>query len=309
MYRLLVVVICLFFSLQVVAQEDSLEVISRNDKWVIKHDATLGETVFSIARKYHVPAATLANENGLNYQSGLDDGTDVFVPLGAYNQITQLPPNKDAKPLYYKVGEFDNLYRISKYAGVQQRTMQKWNNLPDNDIEDGQRLFVGWVLYDATPIGNDSKLPEEKNLDNSNNTGKTSTHQDTNPNQSVTGNDTVIVIPKPIDSLSPNARKFLLQTNNGQNVISEKGTAVFFDMGRKISKTRMIYAFHNTASKGTIIKVYNPGNNTVVFAKVLGPIPVTKQYHDAIIGIDDSAKKLLGVSDDRMWSELEYAYR
>lgn len=302
MYKFPVVFfVVIFFCLHAIAQVDSLEVISRNDKWVIKHDAKLGETIFSIARRYHVPAATLANENGVNYQTGFEDGRDIFIPLGAYNQLAAPPVNTDARPLYYKVGEYDNLYRISKYAGVQQRLMQTWNNLPDNAIEEGQRLFVGWVMYDDTPIENYNTVP-------STTPARINTPKQVANTRSLPETDTVIVIQKPVDSLSPNARKFLLQTNNGQNVVSEKGTAVFFDMGKKLSKTRMIYAFHNTAQKGTIIKVYNPGNNTVVYAKVLGPIPVTKQYHDCIIGVDDSAKKILGVSDDRMWAELEYAY-
>ena len=274
--------VVIFFCLHAIAQVDSLEVISRNDKWVIKHDAKLGETIFSIARKYHVPTATLANENGVNYQVGFEDGRDIFIPLGAYNQLTAQPVNTDARPLYYKVGEYDNLYRISKYAGVQQRVMQTWNNISDNAIEDGQRLFVGWVMYDDTPI-------ENENAVSSNTPAHVNTPKPAGNAKPQPGVDTVIVIQKPVDSLSPNAKKFLLQTNNRQNVVSEKGTAVFFDMGKKISKTRMIYAFHNTAQKGTIIRVYNPGNNTVVYAKVLGPIPITKQYHDCIIGVDDSA--------------------
>ncbi len=300
------VVVLILHSFIAIAKQDSLQVIIHNDKWVVKHDAKLGETVFSLARKYHVPPAVLADVNEVNYQSGLDAGRDIYIPLGAYNQVTSNPVNTNVRPLYYIVDEVDNLYRISKYAGVQQRTMQEWNHLSDNAIREGQRLFVGWILYDATDITNSSPLQA----------GKPATVIKKSPAPTQAGiednsdeNDTVIIIRKPVaDSVSPAEKAFLLQTNNGLSVNEEKGTAVFFNMSKKIAGSKTIYAFHNTARKGTIIKIYNPGTNTTVFAKVLGPIPGTKQYHDAIIGIDDSAQKMLGVDDARMWCELQYGY-
>ena len=299
----IVIIAIILYSLPAIAQRDSLQVVMHNDEWVIKHNAQRGETVFSIARKYHVPAATLADENGLNYQTGLETGREIFIPMGAYNQVSAQPANGDARALYYIVDEDDNLFRISKYAGVQQRVMQQWNRMSDNAISSGQHLFVGWVLYDGTPM-------PQNNTNNAAAVVATTSKQGIKVMQQQPRADTVIIIQKPVttDTLSPAERMFASQTNNGQNITSEKGTAVFFDMGRKINSSRIVYAFHNTAPKGAVIKIHNPGNDKTIYAKVLGPIPGTKQYHESIIGIDDSAKDMLGTTDDRMWCELEYGY-
>jgi hypothetical protein len=87
---------------------------------------------------------------------------------------------------------------------------------------------------------------------------------------------------------------------------NDKGTAVFFDMPGK-AKGNKFYAFHNLARRGTIIKIYNPGNDKVVFAKVLGPIPTTKQNHNSIIGISGGAKAKLGTNQTKLWCEVSYA--
>jgi hypothetical protein len=99
----------------------------------------------------------------------------------------------------------------------------------------------------------------------------------------------------------------MMQTNSEQVVTEEKGTAVFFENKGKLSSSKVIYALHNTAKRGTIIKVYNPGTDKTVFVKVLGSIPDTKMYHNCVIGIGSSAKELLMVTEEKAWCELKYA--
>ncbi|WP_276134947.1 hypothetical protein [Polluticoccus soli] len=121
--------------------------------------------------------------------------------------------------------------------------------------------------------------------------------------------DTIIIIKKaaPIDTLSPEEKLFMEQTHSGTKITEEKGGAVFFGNGSKIKGTNLYYAFHNTAPKGTIIKVYNPGTEKTIYVKVLSVIPGTKQYHNSIIGISAGAKQELGVADEKTWCVLEYA--
>ncbi|RYE23092.1 MAG: LysM peptidoglycan-binding domain-containing protein [Sphingobacteriales bacterium] len=300
----------LIFSFQSIAQSsDSLRVVSHNDRWVIKHSAKAGENVFSIARKYHVPAAILTEINELNYQSVLANGQEIYISLGAYNQITTPPTTPDVRPMYYVVDELDNLFRIAKYAGVQQKTLQQWNRLADNSIHEGQHLLVGWVLYDATTVVNSVSNPLAVNKSVAATTAvKPIIPQPAKPIAKDDDDDTIIIVKKAAaDTLSPAEKLFLSQTNNGQSINEEKGTAVFFDM-KKIAGSKVVYAFHNTARKGTVIKVHNPGNNITIYAKVLGPIPGTKQYHESIIGLDGSAQQMLGTTDDRLWCELQFGY-
>ncbi len=46
-------------------------------------------------------------------------------------------------PVYHSVKRGETLYRISKQYGTDVKTLQEWNNLPDNNIEVGQKLIVG----------------------------------------------------------------------------------------------------------------------------------------------------------------------
>ena len=113
--------------------------------------------------------------------------------------------------------------------------------------------------------------------------------------------DDSVIKPKPITNPLEQFRDEV----DGLETVKETGTVVFFDMGKTPDKT--IYAFHNTAPKGSVIRVYNPGTGAVIFAKVLGPLPGIKLYHGAIMGVSSNAKNKLSLGDSRAWCQLEFA--
>lgn len=291
-------IVLLLFTISTAFAQDSLFVVFKGDKWVISHEARLGENLFILAKRYHVPAAVLADENRLNYQDGIEKGRVIYIPFSKYNQGGVQPFDINAtKPVYYKVNAGDNLFTLSKYAGVPQRIMQQWNDLPDNTIAEGEVLFAGWVLYDSsqTPFSDVKKPVVNNNSANAAGRGK---------KDSVT----VIKIPKPvIDTLSDVEEEYIAQTGNELNVMEEKGTVAFFNSAGKTGNSDTYFAFYNGAPKGTIIKVHNPGTGKTIFVKVLGPLPATKQYHNAMMGLGSVAKTLLGVNDSRAWCEIKHA--
>lgn len=292
---------------------DSLQMVFHNDKWAIEHRVAEDENLFMLARRYHVPPALLADLNGIDFQTSLNAGSIIYIPFGGYNQAKNVSANRfDTRPLYYIVGKYDNLFRLAHLAGVQQRTLQEWNAMPDNYIEEGKRLFVGWVLFDMTkePIADTvSVTPVSKN--------KTQvTHKNANRIQGQTTRTTTnskgqtvveIVVGNMYDTLPEIEKTYQAQTNKEEMVYEEKGTAIFYENRGKIKSNTTFFAFHNTAKPGTIIKVYNPGTDKTVFVKVLGPIPNTKQYHNSVIGISNGAKEVLMVTEDRAWCELKFA--
>lgn len=329
MPKLSILFIALFCSLQLFAQKrDSCIVMKKDDKWVIPHTVKEGETVFAIARRYHVPPAMFAGANGLDYQTPLQKDVVLHVPLGAYNLLDSEPLNEsEYRTLYYHVAAEDNLFNIGRYIGVQQRILQQWNHLPDNSITEGQTLMVGWLLYDNTspggfnpvekPITNLSAKPEtpapqkpvavtkpavtkpvvQGTLQSTTKTLPDGTVVISFPKKDTTGADTI-----------PEARKmYLSQTKNEEFVVEEKGTAVFFESASGLKSPYLYFGFHATAPKGTVIQVYNPGADKTVYVKVLGKIPGTKQYHNSILGINSRAKDSLSVTEDRVWCELKYA--
>ncbi len=290
---------------------DTLQVVFHNDKWVIAHTIKWGETLFKLSKRYHVPPALLADMNKVSYQTGLVPDSTLYIPLGAYNQVKRNSTNRsDIRPLLYKVGKYDNLFRIAHVSGVQQKQMQKWNKMPDNYIEEGRQLFVGWVLYDMTAeeagVEEVNKKKKGKSLDSIAKKKEKKVGYDTV--KKVVNGKTVIVLRKNWrDTLPKIERLYMSQTSDEKLVVEEKGAAVFFEMKNKPTGAKKYYAFHNTAKVGTIIKVHNPGTDKTVFVKVLGPVPQTKQYHNCIIGISSGAKEKLLAVEDKLWCELKFA--
>ncbi len=324
MLRLLIIALLSLVSYTGFASADSLFIVSKNDKWMAAHTVKRGETIFTIAQQYHVPPATLADENGVNYQNGLAVGSTLYVPVGIFNKATAATPAGGWVPVYYKIREQDNLYRISKNINEPQRNIQEWNNMSDNSVHVGQVLIVARLLYDA----------KTNNFASSESTTRTETkkadtvtvpkgqkytvqfkeRKETQKDGSIATyivRDTVWA-----DTLGAFGKTYMQQTGNEKYITEEKGSAVFYETPGKLrsrygadAKSSVIYAFHNLARRGTIIKVYNPGTDKYIFVKVMGPLPETKQYHNSVIGIGDDAKEVLGVVEDKAWVELKYNSR
>lgn len=92
------------------------------------------------------------------------------------------------------------------------------------------------------------------------------------------------------------------QTVGGQNAITEKATAGFYSTGAGAG----VYAFHDTAPRGSVLRVKNLNNDRVIYVKVLAPIPVTKQFKGCTLGLTNSAKAALGAHDAKIFCEISY---
>lgn len=313
MRKLFFIVICLFVCMPVIAQ-DKFYVQQKGKDLVIEHTVKRGETVFSLARRYHVPPSMLADFNGVNYQTQLREGSVMEIPVAAFNHIEDAPRNmSDARPIYYKA-EDDNVNKIGRNVGVPSRKIEEWNKLPGNKVRKGEELMVGWILYDATDMNREHQQNNIKVKENAVR-GDWSTRASNErmerelpePPREYPRRDSVIIIKRTADTvaaLSPDEALYMSQTLNEQRVVTEKGPAVFFPSANKAPKS--YYAFHNTVRRGGIIKVHNPGTGQSVFVKVIGAIPATAQYHGAVIGISELAKRDLGVSEKKMFCEISY---
>ena len=270
-----------------------------------------------LARRYHVPPAILADANGLSYSDGLKENSTVIVPLGAYNLQASRPENPgESKSLYYKVEPGDDLYRISRHAGVARKILAQWNNLEAREVRPGQILLVGWVLYDATAINNIPVVTTTQKVP------PPPVRTVTIPVRPVPQRDTpkyVMQQPEAVrtddiveDTIerqpaAPASLEALYaeQTQSGANVVTEKGTAGFYKVTTNARGVAAL-AFHNKAAKGSVIKVRNINNGRYVYVKVVGPLPLTKQYHNCIIGLSDKVQAVLGVRDTKVFCELSY---
>ncbi len=319
MLKLVPLLICMLWSSLCVAQKERFAAVYKKNNLVIEHKVKKGETVFSIARKFHAPPATVADINSLSYESLLSEGQMVDVPLAVYNHINEEPSySRDIRSLYYTV-DGESMSRLVRITGVPQRKIEKWNELPNNHIRNGQELMIGWVLYDATPIaqettksntsvanrGDWSTRASQENVMVENPTPPRTL--DAVEHNTVKQEPEKISRPSLVDStkeMGLDEQTYMSQTMDGQSVIAEKGPAVFFTAANNAPKS--YYAFHNSARRGTIVKVFNPGTGKTVFVKVIGTIPATAQYHNSVIGISAAAKRELGIRENKMFCELSY---
>jgi LysM repeat protein len=278
----------IFLSLLIIAgipafsqQQDSLFAVRKGESWAIRYTLRQGETMPMLAHRFKVSEAALERANEPDYRKHMPAGTVVYVPVVLENYfVTKQPLDiTNIKELYYHVVAKDDIGLISTTAGITKNEMREWNSLRGNTLKEGQVLFIGWVkmvAYDSTSPNNELSYVEA---------GRGISDTVKTP------------VPGALDSV------YRSQTSNGSDVLTEKGTAVFFE---KAGKSNIYYAFHNTTKRGTVIKVFNPGTNKTIYVKVLGPIPDTRLYAGSIIGITSAAKEALGITDSKAWCELSY---
>jgi hypothetical protein len=264
---------------------DSLFAVKKDGTWEIKYSAKARETARMLAKRFYVPEGQLEFANDEATMSKLTEGATVYIPVIKDNFFNIKPAPlkmKNVRELYYQVGSRDDIGILSSYSGVTKVEMRNWNELKGNTLKPGSVLFIGWVkmmVKDTTDPATLAAYPAPKKKVIIDTSGK-------------------VTVPGGLDTV------YNSQTNNGLNVLTEKGTAVFFE---KPGKSNIFYAFHNEAARGSVVKVFNPGSGKTIYVKVLGPLPDTKLYANSIIGISSGAKEALGVTDNRTWCELSYA--
>lgn len=95
-----------------------------------------GETLQSIARKYHVSVNELKSVNSLS-SSKLRKGDSLIIPTQAATGSKAIENCST-----YKVTKKDTLFTVARKTGVKAATLRKINNLKGNRIKPGQMLAL-----------------------------------------------------------------------------------------------------------------------------------------------------------------------
>jgi LysM repeat protein len=276
-------IVTLFFQYAHAQETDSIYAVRKGPGLAIDYTSKPKESVNMIASRFYSSADKIESASMVDGKKKLPPGTTLTVPLNKanFNAAREKSGMDNQQEIYYKVREKDNVALIALLAGIQKHDLITWNSLHGNSLQEGQALFIGWVKVvpkDSINLSNGIAYPSVKT--------------------NVVIKDTSTHSFGELDSL------YNAQTSNGNNTITEKGTAVFFE---KAGSNKIFYAFHSTSRRGAIIKIVNPGTGKMVYAKVLGPLPDTKLYANSIIGITSSAKEALGIAENKAWCELVYA--
>lgn len=299
---LLLFALIIIASTRIIAQ-DTLWVKQREGKPYLLHKVKNGETLFLISKRYAVPPAILADLNNVNYQDGLPTGSKFRIPIDNYNFI-RIESVVKSKPIYFRAGEEDDLRSISRMFNVSQSAIQRWNNLTTPDIETGKILQVGWIAYDNTQVPfAENTIPPAVN-----NPAKTPTPSKTGTIKKASDTLAGKIIKKTdVDSIAePSAfEQLYYQQTGGISVTEESGAAVFYPL-KTTAGPGVYYALHNTAIRGSILKIMNPANGRIIYAKVIGTLPKLKEYHNAIVGLSNNAISAIGARDQRTFCKIKY---
>jgi membrane-bound lytic murein transglycosylase D len=108
------------------------------DKWVSwrRHRIEQGETLSTIARKFHVTTHAIAEANGLEGNTALHVGDKLIIPA------TARPQPVLGVLVRYRVRRGDTLDSIAAQFDVQVPELKQWNGLHNNHIGRGMSLKV-----------------------------------------------------------------------------------------------------------------------------------------------------------------------
>jgi membrane-bound lytic murein transglycosylase D len=129
------------------------------DKWVSwrRHRVEAGETLTSLAKKYRVTAAAIADANNLQRNAALDAGEKLIIPA------TQAPMETKRRLVSYRVRRGDTLLGIADRFSVDSEDVRKWNHLKSNKVGRGMvlRIYTLGGAPEASPAQAHAK-PKKK---------------------------------------------------------------------------------------------------------------------------------------------------
>jgi membrane-bound lytic murein transglycosylase D len=108
------------------------------DKWVSwrRHRVEAGETLTSLAKKYRVTAAAIADANNVQRNAALEAGEKLIIPA------TQAPTETKRRLVSYRVRRGDTLLGIADRFSVDSDDVRKWNHLKSNKVGRGMVLRI-----------------------------------------------------------------------------------------------------------------------------------------------------------------------
>jgi membrane-bound lytic murein transglycosylase D len=130
------------------------------DKWVSwrRHRVESGETLTSVAKKYRVTAAAIADANDLEHGASLEPGEKLIIPA------TRPPEESKPRLVRYRVRKGDTLGGIADQFSVTSEQVRKWNGLKSAKVSRGMllRIYTVGGAPESRPVRHASKRTAAK---------------------------------------------------------------------------------------------------------------------------------------------------
>lgn len=293
-------------------QTPELVIKNAGKEFYLEHKTAVKENFFSIGRLYSVHPRHIAAFNTLDMNKGLSLGQIISIPLSDSNFSQKV--NK-GRPVFYFAGENESLSKISSLNKVPVENIRRWNNLSGDKLATGKKLIVGFLISGELTTGNEA-------------VSKTATPVITKSEESKKD----VSVAKPAEELktvevkpvvivkeeTKKAEPVFLQVNN--EVKTEEKEEGFFKLhfnrqikGYPVTKEETVtsgifktasgwqdkkyFILINKVEPGTIVKVTNPSNTKVIYAKVLYGMEGIRQNLGLDIRISNAAANALAITD------------
>lgn len=309
----------LFSVLGVMGQKPDLLLKSGEKGFYLEHKVAPKESFYSLGRLYNVNPKFLASYNKLDMSKGLLIDQKLRIPLTDTN-FTQ--SGNSGTPVYYKTKEKESLAKISKdNNGVSVASLRSWNKLGSDDVKEGTRLVIGFLKSKEMPSvtltpTEVTEKPEVKKEE-------TPVLEEVKPAEKApeVKEEEKPVVKEEQKPVAKEEQKPVQVNTAGQGFFkthfeqqvrktpASKDATVTAGIFKTTSgwQDGKYYLLIDGVPSGTIVKVINPVNNKVVFAKVLGEMSGIRQNEGLNIRISNAAAAAMEIGEqDKFIVRLNY---
>ncbi|MFL6299934.1 MAG: transglycosylase SLT domain-containing protein [Terriglobales bacterium] len=111
------------------------------------HKVESGETLASIAKKYHTTPAQISNVNGLE-EDDIQAETRLIIPMSGSRDSDGLIFSK--RPTRYRVRRGDTVLSVADDFGVPPERLRRWNRLKGNELRKGRSIVIYRPVADGS---------------------------------------------------------------------------------------------------------------------------------------------------------------
>ena len=234
-----------------------------------KHHVKAKQTLYSLSKFFGTSLEAIYDLNPYIREREILEGELIIIPVDS--RVIQTDPDEidelDNKvPIFYRVRQKDNLFRISRRL-FDQSTLElmRRNRLNGFSLEPHSLLHVGWIVSE---------------LDHS---------------QRQLIRDSIVLARKNMLFGPEEAMEYTLH--------STRGIAIW---DQKHPDQNSLYVLHSNAKPNSIIELIYPMLNRKVYAKVIGKIPEKLYPRDVSAIISPGVAQALGAKDARFLIEMRY---
>ncbi|WP_167855219.1 LysM peptidoglycan-binding domain-containing protein [Hymenobacter wooponensis] len=317
---------------RLVAPPDSIGVEYRNNKILIKHRVSPGETLYGLSRRYKVPVDEIVEFNP-TVKGALVTGQVVLVPRNrvvltqpaAPAAATSISAAARALPTdahgnhIYKVEAGQTLYAVARKFDTSPTELARLNGFATNfNVRSGQTLIIAPgtgrsapapVTRPAAPVAarpvpapatrpertEDTRAAQERENRAREKDSAVAARQAVVPKEAPVKEVPAREVPEEKERAPERASEVVRR-------VSESGLAMIIPT----DASDKYLALHKTAPVGTIMEVRNIMNGMSVYVRVIGKLPDTGENSNVLVRLSKRAVQRLATPDQRFRVETSY---